>query len=93
MIGGKPGLFEIQAGAGKFGTGPVGATKSPQFLSPLNAINSRQGRSKFWSKILFIIGENVKFVAEIDGDPLPTVQWLCNGKTVIAGGFQLVRNF
>jgi len=43
VIGGKPGLFEIQGGVGKFGTGAVGATKSPQFLSPLNAINARQG--------------------------------------------------
>jgi len=43
VIGGKPGIFAIQGGAGKFGTGPVGATKSPQFLIPLNSINARQG--------------------------------------------------
>jgi hypothetical protein len=33
----------------------------------------------------------VKFVAVIDGDPLPTVQWLCNGKQVVPGGYNLVR--
>nr|CAD2187171.1 unnamed protein product [Meloidogyne enterolobii] len=77
VIGGKPGIFAIQGGAGKFGTGPVGATKSPQFLIPLNSINARQG-------------ENVKFIADIDGDPLPTVQWLFNGKQIVAGGFHLI---
>jgi len=34
----------------------------------------------------------VKFIADIDGDPLPTVQWLFNGKQIVAGGFHLVSS-
>uniref|UniRef100_A0A914Q845 Ig-like domain-containing protein n=1 Tax=Panagrolaimus davidi TaxID=227884 RepID=A0A914Q845_9BILA len=47
-------------------------SKSPQFLQKLNAINARPG-------------ENVKFVAEIDGDPQPTITWKFNGRNLMGG--------
>jgi titin len=47
-------------------------SKSPQFLQKLNAINARNG-------------ENVKFVAEIDGDPQPAVSWQFNGRQLYGG--------
>ena len=61
------------------GTTPQGApkSKSPQFLQKLSAINARAG-------------ENVKFVAEIDGDPQPTVSWQFNGRQLYGGRDQKV---
>uniref|UniRef100_A0A7E4ZS77 Immunoglobulin I-set domain protein n=1 Tax=Panagrellus redivivus TaxID=6233 RepID=A0A7E4ZS77_PANRE len=46
--------------------------KAPQFLQKLSAINARAG-------------ENVKFVADIDGSPLPTVTWQFNGRPLTNG--------
>ncbi|KAL3105626.1 hypothetical protein niasHT_021729 [Heterodera trifolii] len=77
VIAGKPGIYPGQiTGPGKFGQAAF-ATKAPEFVTKLNSINARQG-------------ENVKFSAEIDGNPTPTVQWLVNGKQISAGGFHLI---
>ncbi|CAD6198030.1 unnamed protein product [Caenorhabditis auriculariae] len=48
------------------------ATDSPHFISKLSDISARQGHT-------------VKFVAEVDGDPMPTVMWQFNGKPLAAG--------
>uniref|UniRef100_A0AC34RNM7 Ig-like domain-containing protein n=1 Tax=Panagrolaimus sp. JU765 TaxID=591449 RepID=A0AC34RNM7_9BILA len=63
----KPGLKGAAAT-----TASKPASKAPQFLQKLNAINAKQG-------------ENVKFVAEIDGDPQPTVSWSFNGRQLFGG--------
>uniref|UniRef100_A0A1I8A3Q6 Titin n=1 Tax=Steinernema glaseri TaxID=37863 RepID=A0A1I8A3Q6_9BILA len=54
------------------GAPKTGGSKAPQFLSKLSSINARAG-------------ENVKLVAEIDGDPQPTVAWQFNGKPIYGG--------
>jgi len=53
-------------------TAKKGGSKAPQFLQKLTSINARQG-------------ENVKLVADIDGDPEPTVQWQFNGRQLYGG--------
>uniref|UniRef100_A0A158P8T2 Titin n=1 Tax=Angiostrongylus cantonensis TaxID=6313 RepID=A0A158P8T2_ANGCA len=45
------------------------ASDAPHFLSRLSDISARQGHT-------------VKFACDIDGNPMPTVQWLYNGKPI-----------
>ncbi|KAK0408252.1 hypothetical protein QR680_003855 [Steinernema hermaphroditum] len=59
------------------GAPKTGGSKAPQFLSKLSSINARAG-------------ENVKLVAEIDGDPQPTVAWQFNGKPIYGGRDQKI---
>ncbi|KJH46029.1 immunoglobulin I-set domain protein [Dictyocaulus viviparus] len=47
------------------------ASDAPHFVSKLSDISARQGHT-------------VKFACEIDGDPMPTVEWLYNGKPLAA---------
>lgn len=80
MIGGKPGVFtqdgtttQVRNGTAVQQAGAkAGGSKAPQFLQKLTSINARQG-------------ENVKLVADIDGDPMPTVQWHFNGRQLPGG--------
>uniref|UniRef100_A0A915DZ78 Ig-like domain-containing protein n=1 Tax=Ditylenchus dipsaci TaxID=166011 RepID=A0A915DZ78_9BILA len=82
VIGGKPGVFQagnttsnytvVTKNGGSQQAGKGGA-KAPQFLQKLTSINARPG-------------ENVKLVAEIDGDPVPTVQWQFNGRQLPGDG-------
>ncbi|ETN87097.1 hypothetical protein NECAME_01255 [Necator americanus] len=47
------------------------ASDAPHFVSRLSDISARQGHT-------------VKFACDIDGNPMPTVQWMYNGKPVPA---------
>lgn len=76
VIGGKPGIFQAGATTQLTGTKSKGV-KAPQFTQKLNSINARQG-------------ENINFVAEIDGDPFPTVQWQFNGRPLVSSGNHIV---
>ena len=53
---------------------------APQFLQKLISINAKAG-------------ENVKFTAEFDGQPEPTITWSFNGKQLSASKFHKVSDY
>lgn len=74
VISGKPGIFTSTT---TNNNRKQQDGKSPQFLQKLTSINARQG-------------QNVKLVAEIDGQPMPTIQWLFNGKPITNGAIKVI---
>lgn len=89
VIGGKPGVFsgkDAQGGKAQNGSA-VQQKRAPQFLQKLISINAKAG-------------ENVKFTAEFDSQPDPTITWSFNGRQLSGGRdhkvsyeFQTVRDF
>ncbi|VDL71694.1 unnamed protein product [Nippostrongylus brasiliensis] len=67
------------------------ASDAPHFVSRFSDIAARQGNGGgcievFFSSLLlpWFLGHTVKFACDVDGDPMPKVEWLYNGKPIAA---------